>query len=202
MKALLLFLIMSTTVFGQIKNYGPEPLLDVVYVGYDNPLEFSSDPYFSTFRMACSNCKLLLKDSIWYLRPGLEGVSCTLKIYDSKKPRLLGQYVLPFSRLPEPKLFLGSIENGGTLNGTEQTLFFGYDAKLNLKDLNYTILSYQLFFEGHTPSWVFRGNKLEKNEMEQIKLKIKDGIKTKIRIVVQVKNEKGVISNHGGCFSL
>lgn len=200
MKTIFLLSLISTSVFGQIKNIGPEPLIKGVYIGYDNPIEFTSDPYFPSFRTVCSNCTIFLRDSLWYLRPGTTGVSCTLNIYESKRPRLLGIYVLPFSRLPEPRLILGNVENGGTLTGLEQVLSFGYDTALNLKGLNFKILSYQLFIEGYVPSWVFPGNQLEIKELEQLKLKINDGYKTKVRIVLQVKDEKGVISNRGGFF--
>lgn len=200
MKTLLLLSLISVPVFGQIKNMGPEPLIQSVYIGYDNPIEFTKDPYFPTFRANCSNCTIFLKDSMWYLLPGTSGVSCTLNIYEAKRPRLLGVYVLPFSRLPEPRLFLGNIESGGTLYGGEQILRFGYDATLNLEGLNFRILSYQLFVEENVPSWVLPGNQLETKELEQLKMKINDGQKTKVRIVLQVKDEKGVISNRGGFF--
>jgi hypothetical protein len=202
MRSLFIFLLLTSSLYGQIKNSGPEPLIKVVYHGYDNPLEFSSDPYFPVFRTVCSNCTMYQIDSVWHLKPGLTGVACTLKVYEAKKPRLLGVYILPFSKLPEPKVYLGAVENGGTLNGGEEVLVFRHDASLQLKGLAYTILSYQLFIEGNVPSWVYPGDRLDERELKQIELKLKDGIKSKIRIVLQVKDRNGVISNQGAFFYL
>lgn len=202
MKSLIVFLMVSTSLVGQFKNSGPEPLNKVIYHGYDNPLEFSMDPYFPVYRIFCSNGTLELVDSVWYLKPSLTGIACTLRVYEAKNPRLLGVYILPFSKLPEPKVYLGLVENGGTLNGGEELLVFGYDASVNLKGLTYTVLSYQLFIEGCVPSWVYPGNRLDEKEMEQIIVKLKDGIRSKIRIVLQVKDRNGVISNQGAFFYL
>lgn len=198
----LFFNLISTSFYSQTAKEKPIPILERAYLDYNNILLFSNPENFPDLLIDGKNCSIHYIDSNWYVRPTVWDSICMIRIREAKTLRFLGFYTFYIQKLPSPTIYLDLVATGGTLNGSEEYLRCGFDHSTDLANLNYTILSYQLFFENHPPSGVYPGNELPQTELLRIHTKVKDGIKTKLNIVCQVRDHNGNIFNCGGCFFL
>lgn len=171
-----------------------------VYADFPTKLEFHCDSCAKNYQISVGNGTITLKDSCFYLQPNEHVLACLIQVMDMKKHRLLGTYKLDVIPLPEPTVFVDTIQSGNTLIHLPSNVSVGISGLTSGETVQFKLLSFQLFIEGLTPAWVTPGEFIEEKERNQIAEKQKDGRKTKVNVVCQFIDHKNRIRNIGGWF--
>lgn len=175
-------------------------LSKTVYAEFPTRLNFFCDSCAMNYQFSIWNGTMIQKDSGFYLLPNEHALKCMIQVIDKKKRRLLGTYNLDVIPLPEPTVFIDTIKSGNTLSHLPSNVSVGISGLTNSEIVQFKLLSFQLFIEGLTPSWVTPGEAIEEKERNQIAEKQKDGKQTKVNVVCQYLDHKNRIRNIGGWF--
>ncbi len=195
-----IFFLVSLQSNAQSTYLAPCILSKTVYAEFPTKLEFYCDSCAKNYQISVGNGTITLKDSCFYLQPNEHVLACLIQVMDMKKHRLLGTYKLDVIPLPEPTVFIDTIQSGNTLSHLPSNVSVGISGLTSGETVQFKLLSFQLFIEGLTPAWVTPGEFIEEKERNQIAEKQKDGRKTKVNVVCQFIDHKNRIRNIGGWF--
>lgn len=195
-----IFFLVSLQSNAQSTYLAPCILSKTVYAEFPTKLEFHCDSCAKNYQISVGNGTITLKDSCFYLQPNEHVLACLIQVMDMKKHRLLGTYKLDVIPLPEPTVFVDTIQSGNTLIHLPSNVSVGISGLTSGETVQFKLLSFQLFIEGLTPAWVTPGEFIEEKERNQIAEKQKDGRKTKVNVVCQFIDHKNRIRNIGGWF--
>jgi hypothetical protein len=183
------------------------PEMNVLYRNYDNIIEIgtgrleeeviplSSELVFSS-----------TADSSAYVARISGGIKeATVYIVTVKENDTLYQQKFRVRNLPPPSLFLGQTEDGGFIDLDNLELSANYHNSFGPISTEFTVLSYEILWEGLDHRVIGPGNILTEeaiNELKALRLTLAPNQSISIILQTKVKGPDGVTRNKAGTFYL
>jgi hypothetical protein len=177
------------------------PDMMVLYRGYDNPLQAAASGY-PDFKLSGTGVTVIKSGSGYVGKVTTSAKTATIQISGfnkvTKKSVPLGTTTFKVRNMPSPTVFMGGVENGGTIVPSDNRIFTKYTPEVPLT-ATFTIISWELAVSNAPMTVKGTGGQLSPNAMSMIKQAKKGSIVT---LNVKTIGPDKIVRNRVGSFRL